>query len=169
MIMREIIDFESYEISISGEVINTRTGRKLKVGSNQKGYKQVQISNGVKSKTISIHRVVWESYKGVIPKGMEINHIDGNKENNHVANLEVLTRKENMRHAVEIGLIKSGVDCLLSVSVNQIDVITGDVINTYGSIRQAEKITGVHGSSISRVCSGSSITAGGFKWIKVTK
>lgn len=169
MIMREIIDFESYEISISGEVINTRTGRKLKVGSNQKGYKQVQISNGVKSKTISIHRVVWESYKGVIPKGMEINHIDGNKENNHVANLEVLTRKENMRHAVEIGLIKSGVDCLLSVSVNQIDVITGDVINTYGSIRQAEKITGVQGSSISSVCSGSRITAGGFKWIKVTK
>jgi len=51
-----------------------------------------------------VHRIVWETFVGEIPEGLQINHKDGNKLNNHLSNLEVVTPKENMRHAVRTGL-----------------------------------------------------------------
>ena len=43
-----------------------------------------------------IHRVIWITVKGEIPKGMQVNHIDENKENNSISNLNIMTPKENM-------------------------------------------------------------------------
>ena len=43
-----------------------------------------------------VHRVVYETHVGKIPKGFEIDHIDGNKHNNDITNLRVVTRSENM-------------------------------------------------------------------------
>jgi hypothetical protein len=47
-----------------------------------------------------VHRLVYESFRGPIPDGLEINHIDGNKKNNSLENLEAVTRKQNLHHAV---------------------------------------------------------------------
>ena len=57
-------------------------------------------------KRVSIHRLVYETFVGKIPKGMQINHKDGNKNNNHISNLEVVTPKENTAHAWRLGLTK---------------------------------------------------------------
>lgn len=55
------------------------------------------------------HRVILEAYTGrVIPEGFHVNHIDANTLNNSVANLEVVTHKENVAHAVENNLYMSG-------------------------------------------------------------
>lgn len=43
-----------------------------------------------------LHRLVYEAYKGEIPEGMEIDHIDRNKRNNNPDNLRVVTRSENL-------------------------------------------------------------------------
>lgn len=163
--MKNIKGFENYIISDSGKIVNTKTGRVLKQFLNPKGYSQIQLSTNGLSKTISIHRCVWETYKSVIPKGLEINHIDGVKTNNNISNLELVTHAENVQKAVETGLIKSGVNCLLSVGVDQIDVITKEVVASFGSIRLAAKTTGIANSSICNVCSGKRITAGGFLWV----
>lgn len=160
----KIKEFPNYIISIFGEVANCRTGRVLKTSRNQKGYHQLVLSNNGSSRTKVIHRLVFEAFNGDIPKGYEINHIDGDKGNNCNDNLELITRIENMRHAVNIGLIKSGMDCKLSKGVEQIDVITGLVINVFGSQREAEKETGIPSSSISSVCNGHRKTAHGYKW-----
>lgn len=45
-----------------------------------------------------LHRAVWKFYKGDIPKGMQIHHIDENKDNNDISNLALLTAKEHMKH-----------------------------------------------------------------------
>jgi len=50
------------------------------------------------------HRVVWTLLRGPIPKGMQINHKDGDKTNNNPANLEVVTPKQNIQHSIRTGL-----------------------------------------------------------------
>lgn len=162
-----IKEFNNYSIQECGKITNLRTGRVLKFGHNQNGYCQVQLSTGGFARTFTIHKLVFIAFKGVVPLGFEINHIDGNKENNHELNLELVTKKENMIKAVINGQIKSGIDCPLSVQVSQVDVIKNIEINRFESIRIATKRTGVSGSSISNVINGKRLTAGGFKWVKI--
>lgn len=162
--MREIKDFPNYYISETGVVTNKNTGRLLRQSSNGKGYLQLSLSNCGKSSTRVVHRMVYEAYVGEIKEGMEINHIDGNKKNNSVNNLEQITHLENVNKAVEIGLIKSGSNCKLSKGVIQFSALNYKKLNTYGSARIASKKTGVPSSSISLVCNGKRITAGGYIW-----
>lgn len=162
--MKKLNNFPSYSISKNGNILNIKTGRVLKQNTNQKGYYQVQLSNNGFSKTITIHKLVYENFIGKILKGFEINHIDGNKSNNCVSNLELVTRKQNMIKAVELGLIKSGIDNERSVQVYQIDPVSKKVLNEFGSINIAQKKTGVSSSSISLATRGIRNSAGGFLW-----
>jgi len=57
-------------------------------------------------KRFLVHRLVWEAFNGPIPKGLTINHLDGNRENNHLSNLETATMREQMVHAYATGLQK---------------------------------------------------------------
>lgn len=52
---------------------------------------------------VMAHRLVWETLRGPIPDGMQINHKDLNKANNHPNNLEVVTPAENIRHSYANG------------------------------------------------------------------
>ncbi len=70
---------------------------------NRKGYLKVYLSMKSKKYTKSVHRIVAESFIEN-PNGKKtVNHIDGNKENNNVENLEWATNEENMRHAFKMG------------------------------------------------------------------
>jgi len=67
------------------------------------GYLRVRISlNGVKS-THSVHRLVAEAWIDNPKCKSEVNHIDEDKSNNHISNLEWVTAKENVRHSFKIG------------------------------------------------------------------
>lgn len=77
----------------------------VKVSTNQR-YKRFQ---GVNKETyeikfLSVHRLVAELFIRPIPEGMVVNHIDGDKHNNRVDNLEIVTSQENSQHAVDMGL-----------------------------------------------------------------
>jgi len=62
-----------------------------------------------------VHRLVYETFVGPIPLGKEINHIDGNKINNRLDNLETVTRQENIKHSYRLGLsYTNGSRCHLS-------------------------------------------------------
>lgn len=82
-------------------VMNNLVFRRLKISDNQIGYKIVKLTNTYGSKNLYVHRLVYRTFVGVIPQNKEVNHIDHNKENNTVNNLELLTHSENMRKSIE--------------------------------------------------------------------
>lgn len=69
--------------------------------SNGLGYLQVKLRHNGKRHNKYIHRLVWETFKGEIPKHLEINHIDHNKLNNSLSNLELVSHSENLKKAVQ--------------------------------------------------------------------
>lgn len=93
-------------VSDNGGVINNITGRKI--GSFNIDYYKIGMKDfeSNKIRLIQVHRLVWLVYKGDIPQMYTINHIDGNKKNNNILNLELATYKENQQHAVKTGLWK---------------------------------------------------------------
>lgn len=54
------------------------------------------------------HRVIWEAVNGVIPEGLEIDHLNGVKHDNRSSNLEAVTRQQNVQRAVAMGLSPIG-------------------------------------------------------------
>lgn len=60
--------------------------------------------------TVLVHRLVASAFLGPCPEGKEVNHIDGDKLNNKISNLEYVSHSENMKHAIKTGLYKPGVN-----------------------------------------------------------
>lgn len=73
---------------------------------NTSGYRKLSHSVNGRQICVLAHRVIWEAINGPIPEGMFINHRDGDKLNNAIDNLEMVTHLENMRHAHETGLME---------------------------------------------------------------
>lgn len=86
-----------------GLVYSARTRRPLgMLGST--GYWYAQFRMGRRRASVRLHRVIWEYVHGPIPDGMEINHLNGTKHDNRLANLELVTPAGNHAHAVATGL-----------------------------------------------------------------
>lgn len=104
-IWKDIVGFENlYQISNKGRVFNLKVFRQSKL-SNRGGYMRTVLFKNGKRKNCSVHRLVAEAF---IPNPLnkpEINHINGNKNDNNVINLEWVTGKENINHAWNNGLI----------------------------------------------------------------
>jgi len=95
-----------YSISEHGEVLNTKTGRIVKPSFSTHGYKQISLRTEDGKLTVKIHKLVAIHFIGECPADKTaINHIDGDKTNNHYSNLEWVTNKENSNHARLSGLL----------------------------------------------------------------
>jgi len=111
-IWKKIPNFDRYECSSDGEIrsLNYKNSGKIKIlkpALSDDGYfKTVLLRNDGKYKTITVHRMITLSFLGKRQKGKEVNHVDGNKQNNHISNLEYVTRSENMKHAFRMNLIQ---------------------------------------------------------------
>jgi hypothetical protein len=100
MIVKKIKGFEQYVVCTSGHVYRVLPKgkpRKLKPRKDRDGYLQVNLSkNGILT-TKKVHRLVAEAFIPNAKKRDTVNHIDGNKKNNRVENLEWLTRRQNIK------------------------------------------------------------------------
>ena len=120
----------------NGKGMAKHKGRVLKLGFNHKGYLCLQKCRNVP--TQSVHRLIALTFIPNPDNKPQINHIDGNKQNNHVENLEWCTNGENAKHAYMIGLNHhSETSGRPKRKVNQIDIQTGKIIKTFNSIAEA--------------------------------
>lgn len=90
-----------YTITSYGDIFDTVRNRFIKPNPGR-GYLGARIVFSGRYRRLLIHRLVAMTYLG--DSGEQVNHIDGNKHNNSVLNLEWVTPKENIRHAIETGL-----------------------------------------------------------------
>lgn len=109
-VWKDILEYEGYyQVSNTGKIkrlagkrcLNSRI---LKPGKNKGNYSFVILCKNCKKTSMYIHRLVALSFIPNIENKKEINHIDCNKSNNIVSNLEWCTHKENSKHSFDNGL-----------------------------------------------------------------
>ena len=112
---RDIDEYENYQISSWGRVYSKDAHSYLVPEQTEKGYLRVQLyANGVR-KHYKVHRLVAGEF---IPNPLgkpQVNHIDGDKTNNSVSNLEWVTNRENCDHARKMRLERRANGSTLSV------------------------------------------------------
>lgn len=161
-----------YQISDNGEVRSFsrwKNGGLLKKAINGGGYYYINLVGTGRSDVHEkrIHRLVAEAF---IPNPYnlpEVNHIDGNKLNNNVNNLEWVSRHENIRHAFKTGLIprNTGGERWNSKTVLQKDK-NGNLIKEWDSVASIHREKGYSTNSIICCCNKKPKyrTAYGYKW-----
>jgi hypothetical protein len=96
--------YENYEVDTLGNVYSLASQNrtlspdgKLSERIVGCGYAAVSLyGTPKKPKQVGIHRLVWETFKGPIPEGMEIDHINNNRLNNMISNLQLMSKRDNL-------------------------------------------------------------------------
>jgi hypothetical protein len=103
-----VANFPLYSVSELGRVRRDATGLVLKPSRQRQGYLSVKLYAGGQPKRVSVHRLVADAFIPAMPGRVFVNHIDGDKSNNAVLNLEWVTHSENIAHANRTGLMPVG-------------------------------------------------------------
>lgn len=159
--IKDIIMIDTYEISNLGNVRNIKTDKIILTNSIRSGYKSFTVHVKNKTYAYKVHRLVAQAFiPNDDPKKKFVNHIDGNKLNNKVTNLEWVTPSENVQHAIDTKLIK-----VTERRVIKLDPKTGKEIETYKSAKIAGEENGLaDNTGIVKCCKGVNKTSGGFGW-----
>lgn len=165
--------YEEYQVDTNGIIYN-KNGTQKKYTINHKGYCIVNLYVQHKRIGFAVHTLVAKQF---IPNDdiekTQVNHKDGNKQNNHVENLEWVTPKENIHHAIEIlGYKKTGANNPMAKAIIGIDKNTGEEKYRFNSLSDAAKYFNKDSESnyenkvkiISRVIHNKKISYRGCKW-----
>lgn len=158
--LKVIHDFPDYTVDIYGRVFN-HSGKELKQWVTRDGYCMVRLCRNGYEKSCSVHRLVADAFFDGDHDGYEVNHIDGNKQNNFVGNLEWVTRSENLQHSYKANLRKSpltkelrmkGTKVFAEQNKRPVRVLeTGEI---FASIKDCAQALGCASSAISCCCRG---------------
>lgn len=142
---------DNYEITPSGKVKNVNSQRELKQHIGRGGYYRLSLFHEGKLKKYYLHRLLAYAFLPKVDGKDFINHIDGDKLNNDLSNLEWCTQTENVRHAFDTGLNKA--DCShLRKPVIEFSMDDGRLLAEYPSTHEASRQTGIDQSTISQQC-----------------
>jgi hypothetical protein len=177
---RDILGFDGkYQVSSLGNVRNSKTMYQLNPSKTNSGYYEVKLYDQNKNKSIHfrVHRLVAATFIDNPECKRTVNHIDGDKSNNAVSNLEWATHKENLRHAHDTGLIVASDKQRQSASRNIMQnrllakpekrcflIDHAGCKREFASLKTAAiEVNGVS-SGISMCCQGKRNSYKGFKW-----
>lgn len=165
-----------YEVSNFGNI--RCDGKLVKTEVEQTGYVKVRIRLIFGTRWFSLHRVVAAYFCENPENKDQVNHIDGNKENNAASNLEWVTNTENQRHRIDV-LKKDnkgknnpmyGMSGEKSPAfkgyIYQIDPKTNEVIGKYAGSGEAAKAVLTQPCSILKVINKPNRTCKGYKWTR---
>lgn len=147
----QIPGYHNYLLSKEGLVFSIKKGIILSARYTTKGYLQVDLHTDKNKKTFYIHRLVAESFIPNPENKPQVNHLDGNKSNNNVCNLDWATAKENSIHAINNGL-HAVVKYIPNFKPKEIEnYITGE---KFKSIKEAANAIGITAAHLSKCLSG---------------
>lgn len=167
-IWKDIKGYEGlYQVSNLGRI------RKIVLQSVSKnGYKSFNLIKGNHKQVMKVHRAVAEAFIPNPNNKPQVNHIDGNKQNNNVSNLEWVTTSENMIHAIKSGLvpnkkikekrIRKTLD-FQNTTIYQYDK-NGKFIKEWKNIKEAVEYYHINLGNMSKCCKGKRKSAGGYIW-----
>lgn len=155
-----------YQVSNEGEIKRfSKTGKeKIVKGSLTSGYPSICLSVDNQQKTFYIHRLVAEAFIDKPEGATEVNHKDGNRQNNKVENLEWVTLRENQLHAMDE--LNHHLWGKPAKRVKRIHPETGEVLAEYASLADAARYIGKMSAKqlITDTCKGYKNTAYGYRW-----
>lgn len=157
---------------LSRNFLNTGVDKLLVLKKHHSGYLFVRLCNGSSDdqKNLTVHSLVAKAFIPNPSNKRCVNHIDGNKHNNHVDNLEWVTHKENSQHAIKHGLRDphknnhpKGKDTPNSRCVMQYTP-EGVFIKTWDCVSDAARAYSMNPCQIINVAKGRNKTAHGYVW-----
>lgn len=132
---------DRYKASTNGIIFDNKLNKNVPYSKHKRGWLRCHIwINGVR-KTIAVHRIIALTFLG--ESNLTVNHIDGDKDNNTLANLEYLTVTENNKHRSEV--LKTG---------NRKKVYCYETDKIYETLREASEELDCDSGHISAVCKG---------------
>lgn len=180
VLWRSVVGYENlYEVSSNGDIRSLyRYKKTLKHSISKNGYHTVELFKDGKGKRLLVHRLVAEAFIPNLDMFPQVNHIDENKNNNSVSNLEWCTAKYNMNYGNGAKLRHSkhdysnpayaqtarinGKKTCRAVSQFSKD---GILIKTFESGKEAHRQTGINHAHILECCASKKYkTVGGFVW-----
>lgn len=162
-IWKELDDLPNYEISNMGRLRNKNTLRILKTRISKFGYEHITITYGGEQYFRAIHRLVAKTFLINPDNKPDVNHIDENKLNNNVNNLEWVTKSENINHGTRNERVRKAISNskTLSIPIIATNLKTGEVQEFYGS-RECARQLGLNHSLITNVLKGRRRQTGGY-------
>ena len=154
-----------YEVSDMGRVKSlnynrTRNEKILKPRKTNNGYLRVSLCKDGHTKQTLVHRLVAKAFIPNPNNLKTVNHKDEVKTNNTVGNLEWISQKDNLNY----GTHNKRVGEALSKKVQMFDKSTGELLATFPSTCEAERVTGINHGNISKCCKGNRWSVGGYIW-----
>lgn len=160
---KEIQGYEHYLVSDEGEIYSLRSNKILKPDIDKDGYEIYRISDEEhKRKAFKGHRLVGLTFIENPDNLPIVNHIDGNKRNNHVSNLEWCTDEQNIQHAVKTGLMTP-----YTRWIEIYDIFKECVVSRFNSYDDLANITGLSKPSLIDMVHRDKLLYEGFKIIRV--
>ena len=144
----DIYSLDNFNVRSNGRIFNKR-GVKIKPALDAYGYLRCTFSNKGKRQSVYVHRLVAMAYIPNPENKPTVNHINGNKTDNRVENLEWATQHEQKVHAMRNGLCDKNIAALeMSNQRRSISIQFDGVL--YQSLRAASRATGYHPGTLKK-------------------